>query len=244
MNRHQAAFYPESTFGGFTDVDGTLAFYARINSLITPTSVVVDCGCGRGHHAEDPIRFRRELRCLKTKVSSVIGLDVDAAAAANPTVDEFRQIAPGSPWPLDDNSVSLVISDCVLEHLPDPGSFFAEAKRVLKRGGYLCVRTPNAFGYVGLISRIVPNRYHATAISKIESNRKEEDVFPTLYRCNTVSALRRQLRQHGFRSVVYGYDAEPSYLNFSGLLYGCGVLYAKFAPGVLKNAIFAFGESI
>ena len=29
-------FYPESRFGGFTDIDGTIAFYTRVHSQLTP----------------------------------------------------------------------------------------------------------------------------------------------------------------------------------------------------------------
>jgi len=52
-------FYPESTFGGFTDIDGTIAFFNRVNSLITDSFVSLDIGCGRGEYSEDPIIFRK-----------------------------------------------------------------------------------------------------------------------------------------------------------------------------------------
>lgn len=45
-------FYPEARFGGFTDIDGTIAFFNRVNSLIETSSVVLDVGCGRGAYAE------------------------------------------------------------------------------------------------------------------------------------------------------------------------------------------------
>lgn len=105
---YKAAFYPESRFGGFTDVDGTVIFYSRIGALVRPCFVVVDCGCGRGSHSEDPSAFRRNLRCFKGKVSKVIGLDVDASAAENQTIDEFRQLVPGRPWPLENQSADLI----------------------------------------------------------------------------------------------------------------------------------------
>lgn len=41
-------FYPEARFGGFTDIDGTIAFFNRVNSLIETSSVVLDVGCERG----------------------------------------------------------------------------------------------------------------------------------------------------------------------------------------------------
>jgi hypothetical protein len=45
-----SAHYPESNFGGFSDVDGTVSFYLRVNSLLRPDSNILDFGCGRGYH--------------------------------------------------------------------------------------------------------------------------------------------------------------------------------------------------
>ncbi len=243
MNSYKTIYYPESSFGGFTDVDGTVAFYCRINALVEPSFVIVDFGCGRGSHQEDPVMFRRNLRSLKGKVSRVIGIDVDEVGQKNPCLDEFRSLAPGRPWPLEDGSANLVICDFVIEHLPDPASLFYEAKRVLAEGGYLCIRTPNVHSYVGIASRLVPNKHHGVVLSKVQTGRKEEDIFPTLYRCNTISAVRRLLSNSGFRGVVYGYESEPSYLSFSRLAYAIGVAHQKFAPRFLRPAIFAFGQS-
>jgi len=234
-------YYPESRFGGFTGVDGTIAFYSRVNALLEPAFVVVDFGCGRGAHTEDRVTFRRELRRLKGKVAKVVGLDVDAAGSANPSVDEFRALS-GPEWPIEAHSVNLIVCDSVMEHLPDPDGFFREANRVLVPGGYLCIRTPNRRSYVGIASRMVPNRLHDRVLSKAQLGRKEEDVFPTLYRCNTIGALRRQFQRHGFEGVVYGHEAEPSYLYFSRLMYAAGVVHQKLAPGFLSPSILAFGR--
>ncbi|MEO8126890.1 MAG: methyltransferase domain-containing protein [Bryobacteraceae bacterium] len=239
----QEIFYPESAFGGFTDIDGTIAFYTRVNSLVQPSFRVIDHGCGRGAHSEDPILWRRNLRALKGKANRVIGLDVDSDAAyGNPSLDEYHPLLPGGRFPVEDRSANLILSDCVLEHLADPGRLFSEAARVLLPGGYLCIRTPNRLSYVGLASMATPNRLHAKVLKKVQAERKQEDVFPTLYRCNTVYAIRRQMAEHGFRAAVYGYEAEPSYLEFSRLAYWLGVLHQRFAPSFLRPAIFAFGR--
>lgn len=83
MDRRFAS-YPESKFGGFTDIDGTVVFNTRVQSLVTPDTVLLDIGCGRGAFREDPVAIRRHLRTFKGKVRTVIGLDVDEAAANNP----------------------------------------------------------------------------------------------------------------------------------------------------------------
>ncbi|MGE5223302.1 MAG: class I SAM-dependent methyltransferase [Omnitrophica WOR_2 bacterium] len=236
-------FYPESRFGGFSDVDGTIAFYTRVNSLLNPASVVVDFGCGRGAWIEDPVRIRRELRIFKGKVQRVIGLDVDPSAAGNPTLDEFYRL-DGECWPLANNSVDLLVSDHVLEHLEDPGLFFGEARRVIKNNRYLCFRTPNRWGYPALFSRMVPNHEHTHVLEIVKDRVKEQDVFPTYYKANTLPFLRSLMQKNGFKAIVYGYAPEPSYLSFSKAAYWLGVVHQRFAPGFLKPVIFGFGQKI
>lgn len=234
-------FYPESHFGGFTDIDGTIAFFSRIHALVDSTSVVLDVGCGRGAYDDDTIPFRRNLRILQGSVSKVIGIDVDPNAQANRFLDEFKLLT-GERWPIDDNSVDLLICDSVIEHVPNPAVLFAEMARVLKKGGYVCARTPNRWNYVALAATLIPNKHHSTVTTFAQDDRKEEDVFPTLYRCNTVGKIRKMLKKNGFTHAVYGYEAEPSYLSFSRFAYALGVLHQRFAPRFLKPMIFIFGQ--
>lgn len=255
-------FYPESKFGGFTDIDGTIAFYSRINALIQPDFTLLDVGCGRGRYVDDSVTYRQNLRIFKGKVKQVIGLDVDTAAATNPYIDKFSLIENDNWSSIEDNSIDLCICDTVLEHLENPDKFFSEAARVLKNdkgnddggsgsrgvggdsgGGYLCVRTPNFWSYVALSSMLIPNKYHAKVTEKVQTGRKSEDVFPTLYRCNSIRKIRKMLVKYNFTEyVVYGYGAEPSYLSFSGIAYWLGICYQKFIPRCFMPSLFVFAR--
>lgn len=239
-------FYPESRFGGFTDVDAYVVFFNRVNTLLTPESVVLDIGCGRGRYATDPVAIRRQLRVLKGRCRRVIGIDADPVAATNPAVDEFRLIHPASaPWPVDDRAIDLAVSVSVLEHVADPAHFFAQCARVIRPGGYLCLRTTNVWSYSGLAARLIPSRYHAAVIRRVQANpRPEHEVFPTLYRCNTIHKVRRMLTRAGFEHCVYGYQSQPSSLAFSRLAYAFGVLHQRCAPGLIKPTIFAFARRL
>ena len=235
-------YYPESRFGGFTDIDGTIAFYIRVQALLEPSSIVLDVGCGRGAYAEHPIRIKRELRTLKGKCRRAIGIDVDRQAVGNPLVDEVRLIE-GARWPVEDASIDVCVCDSVLEHVQDPAAFFAECRRTLKPGGYLCLRTSNRLNYLSLLARLIPNRLHARVLDRVLPPWKnQEDVFPTVYRCNTRGRLRRMLDRHGLDHCVYGYEAEPYHLGFSRLAYFCGVLHQRLAPNLCKTTLFAFAR--
>jgi len=234
-------YYPESRFGGFTDVDGTITFYTRVKALVDSSSVVVDVGCGRGMYGEDPVAVRRENRIFKGRCAKVIGIDVDPVGESNPYIDEFRRIE-GARWPLENESVDVIVSDFVLEHIENPEAYFAECNRVLKSGGYLCIRTTNAHSYIGLISRLVPNRLHAAVLKRAKHSKKEEDIFPTVYRCNTRRKVTATLSRHGFESCVYEHESEPYYLSFSKFFYYLGVLHQRLSLNFFKAAIFAFGR--
>jgi len=113
---------------------------------------------------------------------------------------------------------------------------------VLKSGGYLCIRTPNLWGYVSLLSKFIPDKYHSSIVEKVQEGRHEEDVFPTYYQCNSIYRMRAVLDKYGFQHAVYGYEVEPAYLSFSKFAYRLGVWYQRTCPGFLKTTIFAFAK--
>jgi len=238
---YQLIYYPESTFGGFSDIDGSIAFYMRVNALLSPSSIVLDVGCGRGKRTDDSVSIRKNLCILKGKCKKVIGLDLDENAQSNPLIDEFL-LLKDNHWPLKDGSADVCICDNVIEHVEEPEMFFSELGRVIKSDGYICIRTPNAFSYFGILSRMLPSERHADVVVKAQSNRKDCDIFPTLYRCNTISKIKILLNKYGFDNCVYGYEAEPSYLSFSRAIYALGTVIHRFTPNMFKTTIFAFGK--
>lgn len=225
-------YYPETEFGGYSRVDGTIAFFSRVRSLLKPDMTILDVGCGRGA-AVDRLERNPWERCrvFKGDCKRVLGIDVDKAGYENPLMDEFRLIE-SSTWPVESNSIDLLYSDAVVEHVKNADEFFSECRRVLKPGGYLCIRTPNRWSYVSLGARIVPNRYHANLVGKMQHGREAKDVFPTYYRANTLSAIKRLLKRNGFNGYAYRHIAEPSYLGFSRLSYALGYYLHRWMPSV------------
>jgi SAM-dependent methyltransferase len=235
-------FHPESRFGGFSDIDGTIMFWARVQEVLPADGVALDVGCGRGTQAEDPVRIRGELRTLRGNCAKAIGIDLDPAGEENEAIDEFRLMEDPSHWPVDDASIDLAVADYVVEHVTDPAAFFKEAARVLKPGGLLGLRTPSTRSYLGVASRLVPTRAHARVLSRLQPERPSEDVFPTVYRCNTRRRLRRAFADHGFDAVVYGSESEPGYLSFSRLTYALGLFHQRFAPQAIKVGLIGWGR--
>jgi SAM-dependent methyltransferase len=237
-------YYPESEFGGYSRVSGTIAFFGRVRALLRPEMVVLDVGCGRGATA-DRLEKNPWERCriFKGDCKKVIGIDVDAAGRENSFIDEFRPIE-NNTWPIDTASIDLLVSDAVVEHIEQPDQFFAECGRVLKPGGFLCIRTPNRWSYVAIGASIVPNQFHAKVVGKLQPGRKSKDVFPTYYRANTITAMRRQLKKHGFHGYVYRHIAEPNYLRFSRWSYAMGVCLHRWLPAQFWPVLFVFAKRL
>ena len=234
--------YPELEFGGFTRIDGTVAFAIRVQALLGSSKVVIDLGCGRGARCEDPCALRVQLQDLRGPARHVIGLDQDVAAAVNPYVDEFRVIEDGRSWPLGAGEADFVFCDYVLEHVRDTATFFGELARILRPGGYACFRTPNRWGYPALTAQLIPSRWHAKATCYAQRDRRAVDVFPTFYRCNTRSRLKRLLHENGFDACVYANEAEPGYLAFSAPLFRLGTYVHALLPPALKSTLLAFAR--
>lgn len=236
--------YPESEFGGFTRFDATIQFYARIHALVPDEAVVLDIGCGRGCVMDDPCAYRRSIRDLRGPRHHVIGIDVDPAAQGNLAVDEFHLIPASGRWPVEDAAIDIAFCDFVLEHIEHPDDFFSEWHRVLKPGGYACLRTPNASSYIALISRLIPNRFHEKVTKFAQDGRKAEDVFPTFYHCNTCHNLRKLFHKHRFQSCVYQVESEPNYLRFSRLAYRIGAVVHRHLPRRFQSTLLGFARKL
>jgi SAM-dependent methyltransferase len=236
----QKPLYPESAAGGFSHVDSTVAFYSRVNALLSPDSVVVDLGAGRGAFLEDPVSYRRDLRRLRGKVARVIGLDVDEAVLDNPALDDAHPIKVGGSFPLADKSVDLMVSDFTFEHISDPAQVAREISRVLRPGAWLCARTPNRFGYIGIPTQVVPNGLHGRVLARVQPDRQAKDTFPTCYRLNTMADLKRHFPEDEFEHCSYLADSEPAY--FGGSTAACRVVRAvsQIVPGRYRSVLFVF----
>ena len=209
--------YPETNVSGFPHNDQEVAFFTQVAAVLRPDDVVLDFGAGRGEFVyNDPSFHRVWLQNFKGRCAHVDGCDPDPVVLDNPTLDAAAVIRIGEPLPYGDERFDLIVSRYVFEHIDDPEWAARELLRVLKPGGWICSMTPNKWGYVALASRLLPNRMHSRALSRIQPGRQAKDVFPTVYRLNRPSAVRRYF---GKEADIYHYatSAVPSY-NFNSII--------------------------
>lgn len=181
---------------------------------------VLDFGCGTGYGA-----YR-----IATKCKSITGVDVagDAigfAQARYPGENlDFRQIMPvdDEPLPFGDGSFDMVLSFQVIEHVPDPDHYLAEARRVLTDDGVMIVATPDRR------TRLLPgqrpwNRYHLVEYTPDELSNKLRGHFARV-ELNAMSAdkaiIGRELarsRALKWATLPFTFPGTPERLRQAGL---------------------------
>lgn len=101
--------------------------------------------------------------------------------------------------PFATESIDLLTSNMVVEHLDHPATVFSEFARVLRPGGRVIIHTPNAYSYFVLGSRLLPSGRFKRRLASALDGRAESEIFPTRYRANTPARLRSLMREAGLR---------------------------------------------
>src|SRR5207247_5038574 len=195
---------------------------AIVRSHVTPSSRVLDLGCGRGGVVE---LFWRE-------VELAAGLDPDS-----PSLTDHR--APGMPvirgvgerLPFIDESFDLIVCLWVLEHLPDPAAMLREVHRTLRPGGHFVFLTPNMRNPLMVANRI------GRALPSLQRRlvprfygREEADTFPVRYRANTVGAIRGHAKASGLEVYDMRVVPDPTYLAVNSFMFGASLMSERLMP--------------
>ena len=181
-------------------------------------SVCLDYGAGRGNVRQ--MNFRGI-------AAHVAGIDPEEAVMQNPFLDEAAVFdVKSNRIPHADDRFDLVFADNVMEHVADPAAALREIGRVLKPGGLFLAKTPNKWHYMPIIARLTPIAFHRF-YNRLRG-REVADTFPTLYRCNTASAVQAHARAAGLtvRSVKM-VEGRPEYLRLTAPTYFAGYLFER-----------------
>ena len=188
---------------------------------------LLDAGCGRY------LRFCREF----ATTANVVGIDLDRAFETTNQQPPYAVRGDVGTLPFASGYFDLIISRSVVEHLEDPPRVFREFARVLRPGGKVIILTPNKYDYVSVFASLTPYWLHRALVSRI-FNVPADDVFPTLYRANTVSAMRRAMAAAGLRECEMDtINHYPAYLMFSPVLFRLGVLYERLTSTQLLRML-------
>jgi SAM-dependent methyltransferase len=117
--------------------------------LPKPGGLVVDLGCGDGVFTVDVARRVGARRTVGVEfVDSIADRARDAGV-------EVIVADLGERLPLDDESVDVVHSNQVIEHLARTDHFLAEIRRILKPDGYAVISTNNLSSWHNVVALIM-----------------------------------------------------------------------------------------
>lgn len=173
--------------------------------------IVVDVGGGR--------------RCVFAKhrrsAAKIVAVDISAEELShNEDVDERIVADATERLPFASDSVDVVCSRSVVEHLTDVDRFLAEAHRVLRPGGLTVSLFPSKNAPYALIKRALPQSVGRRLMHLTKPYSSPFVGFRTYYDHCTLRAMKRALARHGFEVVetrVSYYQAD--YFKFLFPLY-------------------------
>lgn len=210
-----------------------------LREYATPETKWLDLGCG---HQILPTWRGQQERELVTRCRLIIGLDSDLESLRKHRTISLLVAGSAHQLPLKSNSLDLVTTNMVVEHLDDPERQFQEVSRVLRPGGIFLFHTPNKWAYKTIASMLIPQIIKGKLVYFLEG-RKEEDVYPTYYRANTrkkigVLAVKCRFRVKKLKTIVSSAElAIVPPLAFFELLWIRLLMTKPFAP--LRTNIIA-----
>lgn len=144
--------------------------------------------------------------------------------------------------PISDNSQDLVIACEIFEHLNfNPLPVFKEINRILKKGGYLYIATPNGDSFVKKIRYLITGRQPSFKISQFfeQLDAKKNMVVGLYWREYSFSEIKEMVSAFGFELI---YQKSESDIG-TGHGFFLTVLMKKIIfslPGCKPNQVILF----
>jgi len=172
-----------------------------LSRIMRPGDSFLDLGCGYG-------RFMTAVskRFPNIKISGLDDSKSEVSEAVRSGL-KVKQANLNEKIPLKSDSCGIVFSGEVIEHLNNPDLFLRECNRILKKGGYLVLTTPNLcawYNRILMLFGVQPLFLEPSTESKligagfIKKFKKESEPVGHI-RIFTCAALKDLLEKEGFR---------------------------------------------
>jgi ubiquinone/menaquinone biosynthesis C-methylase UbiE len=156
-------------------------------AVVSADAAVLDVGCGPGALTEV-----LAARTVPSKVAAADPSEPFVAACAERVPDADVRLAPASELPWPDDSFDLVVSQLVLNFLPDADAGLREMSRVARRGATVAACT---WDYRGRMQML--HTFWEAALTLDPDAQGEQSTMPF---CSQ-EELRATWHAHGFKDV-------------------------------------------
>lgn len=180
-----------------------------------PGQVVLDVGAGRTS-AFLPLVAERDTHLIIAMDLSEVELRCNPELTAKVVAD-----AAASGFPLRDNSVDVLASHQVVEHIADAAVFFGNCANVLRPGGRLAHTFACKFAPFALINQLIPNWLARRLLGWLHPDWRQDAVgFPAFYNRCYFGQINRLLIEKGFDKATWLMDYyQAGYFDFFFPLY-------------------------
>jgi ubiquinone/menaquinone biosynthesis C-methylase UbiE len=207
------------------------AFNALLVERLGPGRRWLDVGCGDN---EQVARFGH-------LAEYAVGVDLLPSENDNGALfvqSDLRSI------PFPDASFDVITLRFVVEHIPHVPEDFQEIIRLLRPGGSLLILTTNSHSPFVLPLRVLPFRLKNLLIRSLLKVR-ENDIFPTYHRFNTVARMKRGVPGLELESIQLIQDANFTRRWLFLVLFGVHLVSRpKLLQRVRPNIIAEFRRSV
>lgn len=154
----------------------------------------LDIGCGHQFLPDWAWIPNKE---LLRSLPRIVGTDVNQEGLKQHVFLKERVQSDASCLPFRSGSFDLVTANMVMEHVPDPEKVLNEVRRVLAPTGVFLCHTPNRSSPLVAVASRIPQGQKNQLIGFFE-DRSEDEIYPTVYRFNTLEAITSIGARAGF----------------------------------------------
>jgi 2-polyprenyl-3-methyl-5-hydroxy-6-metoxy-1,4-benzoquinol methylase len=175
---------------------------SRFMAAVPLQHPVLDVGCGDGHFAS--VTFTEPID---------VGMDpwerdLVECATLRPDVYKDLVLASATEMPFADESFQTVVSNSVLEHIPDVEMTVREISRVLKPGGEFAMTTPSEYYPEFLLGASLPTKVGAGKLGRLYGNFFNQ--ISSHAHVDTPQAWTRRFERHDLEVVEHTYYFSES----------------------------------
>jgi len=201
-------------------------------------SKYLDLGCGNGSLT---FEIAKIFRCTE-----IWGVDIDEEALNKASMRGIKILKVDlntQKVPLSDETFDLVTAFDVIEYLWNTDNLISEVYRLLKRGGYFILTTPNLASWINrllLLFGYLPFHYEVSLKCDLEKRPLQESYGVERHvRLYTLKTLIKHLEAYGFSIVeVHGINLAYATSNSIVRLTNSILSWKKsLAPGMLVIAV-------
>lgn len=213
-------------------------FTSLILKEIHENSVVIEIGAGKG--------LCRYVKNISDKAGKLVGVDPSQHIENNPYIHDYIK-APFEEAKISNNSVDIIYSIYVMEHIENPDHLFSKVNNTLKKNGKMYFITPNRTHYFVFFSRLAEKlnikNYWVEKVMGATVNLAYG--FKSYYSINDEDTIQKLTRQHGFGEceIIY-FDSPgeiakylPKWLKWIPFMISAGMRFFKIPERYYSDII-------